>query len=55
MSKSKMDTYTSEYCMSAGDNAVSRKQIDKSVISKATANEGEYVKALKKGLDKIDK
>lgn len=53
MPKSKMDSYTSEYCMSAGDNAASRKQINKSIVSKATTNEGEYTKALKEGLDSI--
>ena len=53
MPKSKIDAYTSEYCMSASDNAASRKQINKSIVSKATTNEGEYVKALKEGLDSI--
>jgi hypothetical protein len=55
MSKSKMDAYTSEYCMSTGDNAASRKEINQAIVSKATANEGEYVKALKEGLDSIGK
>lgn len=48
--KSKIMAYASEYAMSAGDNALSREQINESIVSKATANEGEYIKALKKGL-----
>lgn len=55
MPKSKIESYTSEYCMSAGDNAVSRKQINKSIVSKATTNEGEYVKALQEGLNALSK
>lgn len=42
------ESYQSEYAMSAGDNAVTRKRINQSIQSKATANEGEFVKALMK-------
>jgi hypothetical protein len=45
--KSQMESFASEYAMSAGDNALSREQINNSITSKATANEVEYVKALK--------
>lgn len=45
--KSQMESFASEYAMSAGDNALSREQINNSIISKATANEVEYVKELK--------
>jgi hypothetical protein len=51
--KSKMESYTSEYAMSAGDNSVSREQINNSIVSPETANEGTYVKALKEGLKEI--
>lgn len=51
MPKSKMEAYTAEYCLSAGDNAVSREQINQSIVSKETANEGEYAKALQAGLE----
>lgn len=55
MPKSKMEAYTSEYCMSAGDNAASRKQMNQAIVSQETANEGEYTKALKAGLEQIGK
>lgn len=55
MKKSKMQSYTSEYCLSGGDNAASREQIDNSIISKATTNEGEFVKAMQEGINNIGK
>jgi hypothetical protein len=51
--KSRMDSYASEYCMSGSDNALSREQIQKSIVSKATTNEGEYRKAMEKGIEEI--
>jgi hypothetical protein len=48
--KTKMQSYTSEYCMSAGDNAVSRKQIDASIITPAAANEHSYRQEMMKEL-----
>jgi hypothetical protein len=48
--KTKMQSYTSDYCMSAGDNAVSRKQIDASITTPAAANEHSYRKEMMKGL-----
>ena len=51
--KSKIESYSSEYCMSAGDNAVSREAIDQSIVSPEFANEGTYVAALEKGLDEM--
>ena len=44
--KTPMESFTSEYAMSAGDNALSREQINNSIVSKATTNEIEYNKAL---------
>lgn len=37
--KSQMESYASEYAMSAGDNALSREQINKSIVSEAMTNE----------------
>ncbi|WP_312197709.1 hypothetical protein [Anaerospora hongkongensis] len=51
--KSKPASYASEYAMSAGDNAVSREQINQSIVSPETANESTYAKALEKGLDEM--
>jgi hypothetical protein len=45
------EAFASEYCMSAGDNASSRKQINKSIVSKATANEHSFREASMEGLD----
>lgn len=47
------EAFASEYCMSAGDNASSRKQINKSIVSKATANEHSFREASMAGLDDI--
>ena len=49
--KSKIEHYASEYAMSAGDNAVSRRQINQSLAAPEFANEGTFVNALDKGLD----
>jgi hypothetical protein len=51
--KSKLESYASEYAMSAGDNALSREQINKSIVSPETANESTYTKALEEGLDEM--
>lgn len=53
MKKTKMESYGSEYCMSAGDNALRRDQINASIISKATANEHSFREACMAGLDDI--
>ncbi|MDR3563183.1 MAG: hypothetical protein P4N59_17360 [Negativicutes bacterium] len=45
MSKTKSQSFASEYAMSAGDNAVSRKQIDASIVSTAMANEHSFRQA----------
>ncbi|WP_169718048.1 hypothetical protein SPSIL_056050 [Sporomusa silvacetica DSM 10669] len=44
--KSKVKSFTSENAKSAGDNALSRKQINSSINSKSTANDAEYLKEL---------
>ena len=49
--QTKGQSYASEYCMSAGDNAVSRQQINASITTPATANEHSYRKELMKGAD----
>lgn len=41
--------------MSAGDNAVSREQINASVVSPELTNEGTYTEALRQGLKDITK
>jgi hypothetical protein len=53
--KSTMEAYESEYAMSGGDNTASREQINHSIISKETANEETFTKALMKGLGDIAK
>ncbi len=53
--KTKVDSYASEFCMSAGDNALSRDQINASITSNETANEHQYVEALMEGLQDIGK
>jgi hypothetical protein len=40
--KTQMESYTSEYAMSAGDNALSRKQLNKSIVSEAMTNEHKH-------------
>lgn len=50
MPKTKSEAWGSEYCMNAGDNAASRKQIDDSIVSKATANEHSFREACMAGL-----
>lgn len=43
--KTQMESYTSEYAMSAGDNALSRKQLNKSIVSEAMTNEHRHRQA----------
>ena len=50
--KSKIEHYASEYAMSAGDNALSRQQINQSLVAPAFANEETYITALEDGLEK---
>lgn len=52
MKKKKSEAYASEYCMSAGDNAVSREQINASITTPAAANEHMFRKALQQTTDK---
>ena len=49
--KSRIEHYASEYAMSAGDNALSREQIDASITAPEFANEHSYVEACQKGLE----
>jgi len=51
--KTKSEAFASEYAMSAGDNAASRKQINKSLVSKAVTNEHSYRQACMAGLEDI--
>lgn len=51
--KSTMEAFGSEYCMSAGDNALRRDQIDASIVSQATANEHSFREACMVGLNEI--
>lgn len=48
----KSEAYASEYCMSAGDNSLSRVEINESIVSEATANEHSFRRACRKGLEK---
>ncbi|MBP2644910.1 MAG: hypothetical protein H6Q75_350 [Firmicutes bacterium] len=43
--KTSMQSFASEYAMSAGDNAVTRRRIDQSIVSKDVANEHSFRKA----------
>lgn len=49
MKKTDSESFGSEFCMSAGDNAASRKQIDASIISKEMANEHSFREAAMEG------
>lgn len=51
--KTKSESFGSEYAMSAGDNAASRKQINDSLISKAVSNEHSFRQACMAGLEDI--
>ena len=53
MPKTKSEAWGSEYCMSAGDNALRRDQIDASIVSQATANEHSFREACMAGLNEI--
>ncbi|SDE56288.1 hypothetical protein [Sporomusa acidovorans] len=46
--KTEMESFASEYAMSAGDNALSREQINKSIISEAMTNEHKHREAFEK-------
>jgi hypothetical protein len=48
--KSQMESFASEYAMSAGDNALSREQINKSIVSEAMTNEHKHREAFEKFL-----
>jgi len=48
--KSQMESFASEYAMSAGDNALSREQINKSIVSEAMTNEHKHREAFEKSL-----
>ncbi|WP_169717765.1 hypothetical protein SPSIL_020830 [Sporomusa silvacetica DSM 10669] len=43
--KSQMESFASEYAMSAGDNGLSRKEINKSIVSEAMTNEHKHREA----------
>ncbi len=47
--KTNTESFGSEFAMSAGDNALTRKQINASIISKATANEHSFREAATSG------
>lgn len=51
MKKTKSEAYASEYCMSAGDNAVSRERIDASITTPAASNEHMFRKAMQQTND----
>lgn len=53
MKKTDAESFGSEYCMSAGDNALRRDQINAAILSKATANEHSFRAACMAGLDDI--
>lgn len=53
--KSQMDSFVSEYAMSAGDNALSREQIKKSIVSEAMTNEHKHREAFEEFLEDMDK
>ena len=49
--KSQMESYTSEYAMSAGDNALSRKQLNNSIVSEAMTNEHKHREAFEQSVN----
>ncbi|MBP2649860.1 MAG: hypothetical protein H6Q74_685 [Firmicutes bacterium] len=51
--KTTMDSFGSEYAMSAGDNAVTRQRINESIVSKATSNEHSFREAAEQELARI--
>ncbi len=51
--KTDSEAFASEYAMSAGDNAASREQIDRSIVSGDVANEHSFRAACMSGLDDI--
>jgi hypothetical protein len=53
LKKTDTESFGSEYCMSAGDNSLSRDQINASIVSKAMANEHSFREACMAGLNKI--
>lgn len=53
MKKTDAEAFASEYCMSAGDNALRRDQINAAIVSKATANEHSFREACMAGLNDI--
>lgn len=53
LKKTDAEAFASEYCMSAGDNALRRDQINAAIVSKATANEHSFREACMAGLNNI--
>lgn len=53
MKKTDAEAFGSEYCMSAGDNALRRDQINASIVSRATTNEHSFREACMAGLNDI--
>lgn len=51
--KTDSEAFASEYAMSAGDNAASREQIDRSIVSGDVANEHSFRAACMSGLGDI--
>lgn len=51
--KSQMDSFASEYAMSAGDNALTREQINKSIVSEAMTNEHKHREAFEEFFKEI--
>jgi len=49
--KTQIQSYASEYAMSAGDNALSRKQINQSIVSEAMTNEHKHREAFEQSLN----
>ena len=48
--KSQMESFASEYAMSAGDNALPRDRINKSIVSEAMTNEHKHREAFEEFL-----
>jgi len=51
--KTSIQSFVSEYGMSAGDNAVTRERINASIVSKATTNEHSFREAAMKELEDV--
>ncbi|MDF2570973.1 MAG: hypothetical protein K0R55_2577 [Sporomusa sp.] len=51
--KSQMESFMSEYAMSAGDNGLTREHINKSIVTEAMTNEHKHREAFEEALKEL--